>query len=62
MTQRDMAIYLDVTPVTLRNWRKNKPNLYRMVMLGFEFDKVVKKAKETYEDLEKLSASISVSR
>ncbi len=62
MTQRDMAIYLDVTPVTLRNWRKNKPNLYRMVMLGFEFDKVVKKAKETYEELEKLSTNIRVSR
>ena len=24
MTQRDMAGYIDVTPVTLRNWRKNK--------------------------------------
>jgi len=51
MIQRDMAIYLDITPVTLRNWRKNKPNLYKIVMLGFAFEEVVKKAKPNYEDL-----------
>lgn len=41
MTQRDMAGYLDVTPVTLRNWRKNKPELYEIVMKGFAFDEIV---------------------
>jgi len=54
MTQRDKAIYLDITPVTLRNWRKNKPNLYKIIMLGFAFEEVVKKSKENYEALEKL--------
>jgi DNA-binding XRE family transcriptional regulator len=37
MTQRDMAGYIDVTPVTLRNWRKNKPHLYEIIMKGFAF-------------------------
>ena len=55
MTQRDKAIHLDITPVTLRNWRKNKPNLYKIIMLGFAFEEAVKKSKENYEELEKLA-------
>jgi|GEM_PF-845480 len=51
MTQRDMAIYLEITPVTLRNWRKHKPNLYKMIMLGFAFEEAVKQSKENYESL-----------
>ena len=54
MTQRDMAIYLDITPVTLRNWRKHKPNLYKIVMLGFAFDEAVEKSKSNYEELKAL--------
>jgi hypothetical protein len=55
MTQRDKAIYLDLDPKTLRNWRKNKPNLYKIIMLGFAFEEVVEKSKENYEELEKLA-------
>ena len=51
MTQRDKAIYLDITPVTLRNWKKHKPNLYKIVMLGFAFEEAVKQSKENYESL-----------
>ncbi|MDD2399069.1 MAG: hypothetical protein PHR75_00465 [Sulfurovum sp.] len=51
MTKRDMAIYLDITPVTLRNWKKHKPNLYKIVMLGFAFEEAVKQSKENYESL-----------
>lgn len=58
MTQRDMAIYLDITPVTLRNWRKHKPNLYKIVMLGFAFEEAVQTAKKNYESLEKLKHDI----
>ena len=54
MTQRDMAIYLDVTPVTLRNWRKHKPSLYKIVMLGFAFEDAVEKSKQNYEELKTL--------
>ncbi len=59
MTKRDKAIYLDIDVKTLRNWRKNKPNLYKIVMLGFAFEEVVKKSKENYEELEKLAEELT---
>jgi len=59
MTQRDMAGYINVTPVTLRNWRKNKPELYEIILKGFAFDEIVdlnvesaKKAKELKKKFE----------
>ena len=58
MTQRDKAIYLDIDVKTLRNWKKFKPNLYKVVMLGFAFEKVVEKSKKTYEELEALKENI----
>ncbi|NOQ31848.1 MAG: hypothetical protein GQ570_12060 [Helicobacteraceae bacterium] len=54
MTQRDMAGYLGVTTVTIRNWRKDKPNLYEIVMKGFAFDEAIKQSKENYEKLNSL--------
>ena len=59
MTQRDKAIHLDIDARTLRNWRKNKPNLYKIIMLGFAFEKVVEKSKENYEELQKLQNNIN---
>lgn len=41
--------------MTLRNWRKEKPNLYKTVMKGFEFDKVVEEARQHYEKLKEIS-------
>jgi DNA-binding XRE family transcriptional regulator len=32
MTQRDMAGYLGVDVKTIYNWRKDKPNLYKIIM------------------------------
>ncbi|TQR34556.1 transcriptional regulator [Campylobacter sp. MIT 99-7217] len=50
-TKRDMAYHLDVDVSTLYNWRKYKPNLYRIVMLGFKFDELLEQSKKNYEDL-----------
>jgi len=58
LTKRDMAIYLDIDAKTLRNWKKNKPNLYKIVMLGFAFEEAVKKSKENYEALEKMEKDV----
>ena len=58
MTQRDKAIHLDIDARTLRNWRKHKPNLYKIIMLGFAFEEAVKKSKENYEALEKLERDV----
>lgn len=52
MTQRDMAGYLDITPMTLRNWRKDKQNLYKIIMQGFEVEDVKKTLRESLEKLD----------
>ncbi len=49
MTQRDMAGYIDVTPLTLRNWKKYKPRLYEIIMKGFAYSEIVELNKKTYE-------------
>ena len=58
MTQRDQAIYLDVDVKTLRRWKKTRPNLYKIIMLGFAFEEAVKKSKENYEALDKLERDV----
>ncbi|MFH0710921.1 MAG: hypothetical protein V2A75_12000 [Pseudomonadota bacterium] len=55
MTQRDMAGILGIDVKTLRNWRKDKPELYKKVMQGFQFEEAVKEAKEHYEKLKRLA-------
>ncbi|GGD40098.1 hypothetical protein GCM10012288_12670 [Malaciobacter pacificus] len=62
MTQRDMAGYIGVTPVTLRNWRREKPKLYEIVMKGFAFEEVVKKAQENADELKALEESFKVKK
>ncbi len=59
LTQQDMARILGVTTVTIRNWRKEKPNLYKIVMQGFAFEEAIASAKENYEKLEALSEKVS---
>lgn len=54
-----MARILGVTTVTIRNWRKEKPNLYKIVMQGFAFEEAIASAKENYEKLEALSEKVS---
>ena len=58
MTQRDIAGILNVDVKTLRNWRRDKPHLYEIVLKGFAYDEAVKIAKENYEHLESLSSQI----
>ncbi|MDO9304974.1 MAG: hypothetical protein Q7T77_06565 [Sulfuricurvum sp.] len=52
LTQQDMARILGITTATLRNWRKNKPNLYKIVMQGFAVEDVKKLLKESLEKLD----------
>lgn len=47
-----MAGYLGITTVTIRNWRRDKPNLYKIIMQGFEVEEVKKLLKESLEKLE----------
>ena len=50
-SKRDMAYELDIDVSTLYDWRKYKPNLYRIVMLGFKFDELLENSKKTHEEL-----------
>ena len=59
LTQQDMARILGITPMTLRNWRKEKPNLYKIIMQGFAFEEAIESAKENYEKLAALKESVS---
>lgn len=59
LTQQDMARILGITPMTLRNWRKEKPNLYKIIMQGFAFEEAIESAKENYEKLEALKDKVS---
>lgn len=49
MTQRDMAGFWGIDVKTIRNWRKNKPNLYKTLMKGLAFDEMVEAQKTNYE-------------
>ena len=55
MTQRDMAGILKITPMTLRNWRKEKPKLYEIIMKGFAFEEAIKKAQQNADELKALA-------
>ncbi|AJC90164.1 hypothetical protein [Campylobacter] len=57
-SKRDMAYELDIDVSTLYNWRKYKPNLYRIVMLGFKFDELLEKNKKNYEELLEINQTI----
>lgn len=51
MTQRDMAGKLGVATATIRNWRKEKPKLYEIVLKGFAFDELIQKSEKNLEEL-----------
>jgi len=51
MTQRDMAGYLNIDVKTLRNWKKNKPNLYKTVMLGLKANEIVEEVQKSADAL-----------
>jgi transcriptional regulator with XRE-family HTH domain len=52
LTQQDMARILGITTATLRNWRKDKPNLYQIVIQSFAVEDVKKTLRDSLEKLE----------
>ncbi len=55
LTQQDIARLLKVTPMTIRNWKKDKPYLYEIIMKGFAFEEAVKKAQQNADELKALA-------
>jgi hypothetical protein len=51
MTKRDIAGYLGVDVQTLRNWKKTRPNLYRVIMQGLAINDAIEHMRKSYEKL-----------
>lgn len=59
LSQRDIAGILRVDTKTLYNWRKNKPELYEIVMLGFRFKEMLEIQKSHLQELERIDTEFS---
>ena len=55
LSKRDIAGILNIDTKTLYNWKKNKPELYRIVMLGFKVDELLKQAENNLDELQKIA-------
>ena len=55
MTKRDIAGFLGVNVQTLRNWKKTRPNLYRVIMQGLAIDDIIAKNKANHDELCKIA-------
>ena len=54
MNKRDIAGYLGINRTTLYNWEKERPNLYKTIMLGLMADEIIEKTEENLSELKKL--------
>lgn len=57
-TQQDIARIIGVDTKTLRNWRKDKPELYRRVMLSFQYEEILQALKNQYEEFKKIGENL----
>lgn len=51
MTKRDMAAFLGVDVQTLRNWKKTRPNLYRVILQGLAVDEAINESYRAFANL-----------
>lgn len=62
MNKRDIAGYLGIDRTTLYNWQKNKPNLYKTVMLGLMVEDVIQKNEKNLEELKELKEKLETKK
>ena len=55
LTQQDMARLLAIDARTLRNWKNNKPFLYKTLMQGFAVQDAIKQVEENLEKLKEVA-------
>ena len=60
MTIRDIAGYLGIDTKTIYNWKKNRPNLYKTVMLGLMVEEIIEKSEKNIEELKELKREFEV--
>lgn len=59
LTQQDKARLLGIDARTLRKWRKDRPYLYKIIMLGFGVEKMIEQSNKSNEELKELSEQLS---
>lgn len=52
--KRDIAGYLGIDRGTLYNWKRDRPNLYRTVMLGLKAEELIEKTEQSLAELKSL--------
>jgi len=57
MNKRDIAGYLGINRTTLYNWEKERPNLYKTIMLGLMANEIIEKSEKSLEELKELQRS-----
>lgn len=62
MTVRDIADYLGIDTKTLYNWKKDRPNLYKTVMLGLKSKEVIEKMQENIDELKNLEEDFNTKK
>ena len=56
MTQRDLANLLNINVKTLRKWKKDRPKVYELLLIGLEAKNIIATLKTDFESLEKMIA------
>lgn len=56
MTQRDLANQLNINVKTLRKWKKDRPKVYELLLIGLEAKNIIATLKADCESLEKMIA------
>ena len=62
MTQRDLAGLLHINVKTLRKWKKDRPQVYELLLIGLEVKNILARLKKdcaTLETMLETSAEIS---
>ena len=54
MTQRDLAGLLNINVKTLRKWKKDRPKVYELLLIGLEAKNIISTLKTDCESLEKM--------
>lgn len=62
MTKRDIAGYLQIDTKTLYNWEKNKPNLYKTVMLGLMIEDIIDSSEKNLLALKNLKETLPLKK
>ena len=62
MNKRDIAGYLGINRATLYNWEKNKPNLYKVVMLGLMVDELIDENEKNLNKLKDIRESFKMKK